>query len=155
MYSALLTAIVLWISGGFGIPANYEHPNIKLVPAQEITFLRYRAFTAAQQRDVLRQQGSMPAADRREAVAIYDDKSETIYLPDTWTGDSAADLSVLVHEMVHHLQNKNQLTYECAGAREQLAYAAQDKWLRLFGRSLESEFQIDAFTLKVTTTCGF
>jgi hypothetical protein len=155
MYSALLTGIVLWISGGFGIPANYEHPKIKLVPAQEITFRRYQAFTAAQQRDGLRQQGSLAAADRREAVAIYDDKSDTIYLSNTWKGDTAADLSVLVHEMVHHLQNKNQIKYECAGAREQLAYAAQDKWLNLFGRSLKSEFQIDAFTLKVTTTCGF
>src|SRR5262249_50319443 len=125
MYSALLTAIVLWISGGFGIPANYEHPSIKLVPAQEVTFLRYRAFTAAQQRDILRQHDSLPAADRREAVAVYDDKNETIYLPDTWKGDTAADLSVLVHEMVHHLQNKNQIKYECAGAREELAYAAQ------------------------------
>jgi hypothetical protein len=155
MYSALLTAIVLWISGGFGIPANYEHPNIQLVPAREITFLRYRAFTAAQQRYILRQQDSQPASDRREAVAIYDDKSETIFLPDTWKGDTAADLSVLVHEMVHHLQNKNQIRYACPGAREELAYAAQDKWLSLFGRSLESEFQIDGFTLKVSTACGF
>ena len=46
MYTALLTAIVLWISANFDFPANYEHPNIKLVPASEITFLRYRAFTA-------------------------------------------------------------------------------------------------------------
>jgi hypothetical protein len=36
-----------------------------------------------------------------------------IVLPDNWNGDMAADLSVLVHEMVHHLQKKNQLKYEC------------------------------------------
>jgi hypothetical protein len=36
-----------------------------------------------------------------------------------------------------------------------MAYAAQDKWLNLFGRDLSSEFELDAFTLKMTTACGF
>ena len=47
MYTALLTAMVLWISANFDFPANYEHPKHKLVLASEITFLRYRAFTAS------------------------------------------------------------------------------------------------------------
>jgi hypothetical protein len=72
-----------------------------------------------------------------------------------WKGDTPAELSVLVHEMVHHLQKKNHLNYECHGAREELAYKVQEKWLSLFGRDLASEFQIDPFTLKVSTTCGF
>jgi len=57
--------------------------------------------------------------------------------------------------MVHHLQKKNQLKYECPGAREELAYKVQEKWLSLFGRDLAAEFQIDPFTLKVSTACGF
>ena len=157
MYSALLTTIVLWISTNFGLPPNYEHPNIKLVPSEEIMFLRFKAFTSAQQREILNQQHSdgQSVSGRREAVAVYDDQNATIFLPDTWKGDTPADLSVLVHEMVHHLQNQAHLRYECQGAREELAYAAQKKWLGLFGRNLEAEFQIDPFTLKVSTTCGF
>jgi hypothetical protein len=57
------------------------------------------------------------------------------------------------HEMVHHLRNRAGKRYNCAGAREELAYAAQDKWLNLFGRNLSTEFQIDAFTLHVGTAC--
>jgi hypothetical protein len=158
MYSALLTAIVLWIATNFGLPPNYEHPNIKLVSSEEIMFLRFKAFTSAQQREILNQQqhsDGQAVSGRRTAVAVYDDQNATIFLPDTWKGDTPADLSVLVHEMVHHLQNKALLKYECQGAREELAYAAQDKWLGLFGRNLEAEFQIDPFTLKVSTTCGF
>jgi hypothetical protein len=63
-------------------------------------------------------------------------------------------MSVVVHEMVHHLQNKAGMSFACPAEREQMAYAAQEKWLGLFGLSLRSEFEIDAFTLKVTTTCG-
>ena len=112
MYSALLTALVLWISANFALPPNYDHPNIKLVPAEEITFLRYRAFTAAQQREIanqLQQSNGDTVSSRREAVAVYDDKTDSIFLPDVWKGDTPADLSVLVHEMVHHLQNKGGL----------------------------------------------
>ena len=54
MYAALLTAIVTWISANFALPPDYNHPQLKLVPAVEITFLRYQAFTPAQRRDVLK-----------------------------------------------------------------------------------------------------
>ena len=33
--------------------------------------------------------------------AIYDDGSRTIYLPEDWTGATPAEVSLLVHEMVH------------------------------------------------------
>jgi hypothetical protein len=156
MHTALLTALVMWISGHFGLAPNYEHPDIKFLPAAEITALRYRAFTPSQQREVasaLHESGGQPS--RREAVAVYDDATKTIFLPDTWKGDNPADISVLIHELVHHLQNMARLRYECAGAREQVAYAAQEKWLNLVQRDLLSEFQIDRFTLKVSTACGY
>nr|WP_246226167.1 hypothetical protein [Chelativorans xinjiangense] len=37
--------------------------------------------------------------EQHNIVAIYDDEARTIYLPDGWTGRSAADLSVLVREI--------------------------------------------------------
>ncbi len=106
MYTALLTAVVTWISANFELPPNYNHPSIKLVPAVEITFLRYKAFTLAEQRELLSLQIEGTAhSTRREAVAVYDDLTKTIFLPHSWKGETPADLSVLVHEMVHHLQN--------------------------------------------------
>ena len=56
-------------------------------------------------------------------------------------------------EMVHHLQNAGGLRYECAQAREALAYQAQDRWLALFGHSLEQDFDLDGFSLLVKTRC--
>ena len=61
MYISLLTAVVTWISANFELPPDYNHPSIKLVPAIEITFLRYKAFTAAQQRELLRLQAERTA----------------------------------------------------------------------------------------------
>jgi len=156
MYTALLTALVLWIATTCDLPPDYDHPNISLVSAEELFHLRYGAFTQAQQHEILTlQTNSAASPDRRETVALYDDRSDTIFLPDGWKGDTPAELSILVHELVHHLQNRAGTRYECPAAREELAYAEQEKWLALFGRSLLSEFQIDPFTLKVSTTCGF
>jgi hypothetical protein len=88
-------------------------------------------------------------------VALYDDADRIVYLPETWTGSTLVDLSVLVHEMVHHLQNLAGMTFACPGAREKLAYAAQKDWLALFGRDFFTELETDPFTLLVRTECSF
>ena len=77
----------------------------------------------------------------------------TIYLAEGWTGLSHADLSVLVHEMVHHMQNLAGLKYHCPQEREKLAYAAQARWLALVGHSLEQDFELDGFSLLFKTRC--
>ena len=76
-----------------------------------------------------------------DILALYSNESKTIYLMDGWTGKTPAELSILVHEMVHHLQNVGQLKFACSQEREELAYKAQDDWLHLFGRDLEPTFR--------------
>jgi hypothetical protein len=56
--------------------------------------------------------------------------------------------------MVHHLQNRSEQKFACPAAREKLAFAAQERWLTIFGRSLGADFGIDPLTLLVRTECG-
>lgn len=135
---ALLVAVVTWLSVNFELPPDYDLPDVSYLPSAEISEIRY---------------GAIAPEKRREVVAIYDDSTQTILLTDEWTGRSPAELSVIVHEMVHHLQNRARLQFECETAREELAYAAQEAWLRLFDRDLETEFGIDPTTLKLSTQC--
>jgi len=135
----LLTAIVIWLSATWGLPAIQDHPRIELAPPATLVAVRIG--------------GSTASASGRELEALYDDRTRTIYLPWGWTGATPAELSVLVHEMVHHLQNVGGLKYECPEAREKPAYAAQDKWLSLFGRNLVDEFELDPMTVLVRTKC--
>jgi hypothetical protein len=92
---------------------------------------------------------------QRETLAAYDSLTRTVLLPEKWTGATVADVSMLVHETVHHLQNVAGLRYECPQASEKPAYEAQEKWLRLYGRDLAGEFELDGFTLLVTTQCFY
>jgi len=149
----LLTVIVTWLSLNFGLPAHHEHPRVEFaIPAK---MAQLRASRLAEGRPDLvsdgAQHGAPPGFD--DVHAIYDDRGRAIYLPVGWTGASPAEVSVLVHEMVHHLQNVAGLEYDCAEAREKPAYQAQARWLELFGGSLAEEFQLDGMTILVRTSC--
>jgi len=145
---ALLTAIVVWLSANLSIPANFDLPHVAFAPQSKMVEMRFReTHSAAQSANV---PGQLP-----DVVAIYDADKKTIVLPEGWTGTTAAELSLLVHEMVHHLQNVNGQKFECPAAREKPAYLAQDQWLRQFGHTLENDFNVDMFTVVVKSACGF
>jgi hypothetical protein len=152
---ALLTAIAIWLSANYALPGTFALPRIERVPSVAMASLRYKGLLSSRQREVsviLTQEASVEKM--RDIVGVYNDETRTIYVSDTWGGQTAAELSILVHEMVHHLQNEAGTSYECPAEREKLAYEAQDKWLGLFGRSLEADFQINGLALLLSTSCA-
>jgi hypothetical protein len=149
----LLFLVLSWLSINFGLPETENVPRIVFLPAEELQQRRDQRISEYQQ-DAIATHFHISEPDiHSKIVAFYDDQAKSIYLSDQWNGRTASELSVLVHEMVHHLQNVSGLHYACAAAREKLAYEAQEKWLGLFGRNLASEFAIDAMTLKLRTEC--
>ncbi|MCC6780586.1 MAG: hypothetical protein IT537_28755 [Hyphomicrobiales bacterium] len=150
----LLAAVATWVAQEFSMPDGQGAPLVKLAPSTTITALRHeRLAPSAALEPVVETPSIVPPSG--DTVAIYIDSSQTIYLPEVWNGRSAADLSILVHEMVHHFQNVLNVKSECPQEREKLAYRAQERWLGLFGRSLESEFGLDGFSLLPKTRCFY
>ena len=146
----LMMAIADWLAGEFDLPRATELPRIAFASPSELVRRRYRLIRS----DTTQASYEMPAQSAvARTVAIYDDSEKTIYLAEHWRGDSAADVSVVVHEMVHHLQNIGHMHFTCARAREATAYEAQEKWLRMYGRSLREDFDIDPFTVLVNAMC--
>jgi hypothetical protein len=133
----LLDTIALWLEINFDLPAAQKHPRLATLPAAELVEMRY---------------GSESSVSPGEVVAVYDDNG-TIYFTEGWTGDSPAQLSVLVHEMVHHLQISADMRFACPGEREAVAYRAQEAWLELFGMNLETTFGIDPAMMLFATVC--
>src|SRR5262245_31978636 len=99
---AFVQEVLAWLSG------NFDLPSIKAAPAI--------AFASKERLSAMRKDGGLASADVRNGpalsseaaddrvVALYDRSSETILLPLGWTGATLAEQSVLVHELVHHLQ---------------------------------------------------
>lgn len=150
----LLTGIVTWLSINLGMPASYDHPRVELVPPAQMDAVRFRGQELRQSPGSALEAGQLARRGRgRDVEGLYDDASRTIYLREGWTGATPTETSVLVHEMVHHLQNVAGLKYECPQAREEPAYVAQNRWLARSGRSIIKEFKLDPMTLLVRTKC--
>jgi hypothetical protein len=159
---AQLTAIADWVATTLNLPLAEDMPRVELVSQDELTRLRYRGFMAGPARTVAGEDRSQAIGGehstplprfQREVVATYDNVTATIYLPSDWNDASQAQQSLLVHEMVHHLQNRAQLKFECAGERERPAYLAQKQWLEQHGLDLKQEFQVDMFTIVALSVC--
>lgn len=151
---ALLAAIAAWLSADFGMSAVQDPPRVMLVPLAKLEMLRFGGLLPDRATHVDNGGDRTVSWDREyDVVALYDDATQTIYVQEGWTGATPAELSVLVHEMAHHLQNLAGSKYRCAEARERPAYVAQARWLALFGKSLGGEFSIDPMTLLVRTAC--
>ena len=135
---ALLDTVMLWLSTNFDLAVSTKPPLLVTITDAKLVEMRY---------------GVAAALRPGEVVAVYDHPGRTIYLSDSWTGSTPADLSVLVHEMVHHLPAVSDMRFACPAEREVVAYRAQEAWLGLFGENLESAFGIDAATLLVGTVC--
>jgi hypothetical protein len=144
--TALLAPILAWITHNFDLPAA-DMPAVELTSPAQIMALRYRGLLPANKNTE-----SLLGANR-SVVALYDLSRQVIYLPEGWTGESPAEQSILVHEMVHHLQHRAKIRFNCPEEREKLAYEAQELWLARFGTSLEQEFELDPFTRLVLVNC--
>ena len=96
---------------------------------------------------------ALPDNQRDTVVSVYDPKKQEIILPVGWTAVTPAEQSVLVHEMVHHLKYSAHLKFNCPQELEAAAYKAQEKWLQFFGKSLDTEFGLDPFTILVNSNC--
>lgn len=112
----------------------------------EMAHLVYQRIPADQQR-------AMSIDQLPKVMSLYSVEKKTIYLQPEWTGQTPAELSILVHEMVHHLQNLRHDAFACPQAEEKLPYDAQEKWLNMFGRTMMTDFGLDKFTISINTTC--
>ena len=134
---ALINGITLWLALTSGLPSAPEYPQIRHLPAEQFARIVPGAVVAN--------------GGEHTLLGLYDAHTKTIVLRDDWDSRNPSRCFGLVHELVHYLQDRASLSYECAGQREALAYDAQQRWLKLFGLDLQSAFQLDPLTLKVRT----
>jgi hypothetical protein len=146
-----LSEIAAWLSSHFALPATAELPHIAFASPAKMAAIRHRGLSAGLQARVVNDEQWVERM--RDVMALYEDASRTIYLREDWTGATPAEMSVLVHEMVHHLQNLATEKFQCPQARERTAYEAQQKWLEDAGADFFKEFEVDPMTLMLRTSC--
>jgi hypothetical protein len=133
----LVVALLAWIGLQLGCEPP-EPPAVRLVPQHQLLTLAY---------------GPAPP-DQASVTAVYESRSRTVYLSETWKASDLANRSTLLHELVHHVQETKAITYPCLAAREALAYHLQARFLTENGIADPYAFlQIDEFTISVLSMC--
>jgi len=109
--SALAEVLEAWLDAHAPWPRRATPPRITLVSAAE---------AAARQ-------GLGASFQRGRLRGLYDPQRGEILLVTPWDRLKAEDVSVLLHELVHHRQAPHH--FYCPAAQEEPAYRLQDQWL--------------------------
>jgi len=98
-----------------------------------------------------------PSGQCLEIVAFYDDASQTIVLREGFDPTKEYDLSLLLHEFVHHLQKINgHKRSDCVGDRERQAYQVQRTFLKERGhKDTNKVLGVDMLTQMIITQCEY
>lgn len=142
----IMALIGKFLAGKLEFPALARLPRVEFASSARIVAIRYKSLSSEPER--LWFNGRPNALDM-----VYDDAQGVIYLSEYWTGGSPAELSVLLHGLVNHMQREHGLTYACVQEREEVAFAAQEAWLKQFGRTLSDTFGLDEATYMLSTQC--
>jgi hypothetical protein len=86
-------------------------------------------------------------------LALYHADSGTVLLRSDWDMRDLRDRSILVHELVHHLQANAGREYVCKGAMERQAYDIQAAWLEARGADLLEVMNMNGLFLYAVTRC--
>ena len=111
-------ALVRWIAANSGYAAE-----LKQTP-------RFVFLTPEAIRHSFSGSSSMGYADQTSAVQAAQTRG-TIYLPESFA--LGRDDYILVHELVHHLQDESGKRFACLAAREREAYVIQTKFVQETG----------------------
>ena len=154
-----ITAFMLWISSETVWPIP-EHPNIIYLTEHEI-----RAYAYGCDEDPIPKL-TKELCDAREfwdldnkgPLALYNHDEQVIVLNKKFDINTIHDQSVLMHELVHHMQNHigvNLKTVGCKGELEKEAYELQDRWLKeKYDANVYDVIGINELFLMVLTSCS-
>jgi hypothetical protein len=82
----LLNAIATWLSTEFELPTIRNLPKIEILPAARINAMHYGRLLPGS----VTTESTLPSRSHGDIVAVYSDAARTIYLPEGWTGKTAA-----------------------------------------------------------------
>ena len=132
----ILTALMIWLGANTTLDTNHDIPKVVFLPQEKMEQIYYV---------------DEPEKLPNELHGIYDTDSDTIILRDTWDRRKPWDMGVLLHEMVHYLQDMNNLEFNCTAEMEKDAWPIQQKYLK---DQHDYVWEYDGLWYMVISTCA-
>jgi|DEB0MinimDraft_3_1074331.scaffolds.fasta_scaffold11338_3 hypothetical protein len=110
---SVIAAMLLWIGANTNYNVDLQHPEIIFLPQDHLE--------KAYSREKVPQDTDLHA--------FYDLKNNTIYLSENFNLYSAWDKGVLLHELIHYVQDQNKAKFECLAKMEGEVWPLQKQYL--------------------------
>ena len=108
----ILIALMIWIGANTDYKTDVPLPVVEFKTQVEMESLYYGE---------RKREGDL--------YGFYNLKKNVIILPDTWDSARPFDLGLLVHEMIHYLQDVNEIQFQCVAEMEADAWPLQKQYL--------------------------
>ena len=131
----ILISLMLWLSVNTPFNTNHELPKVTFLPQEELNHLFYGEHKI----------------EGNKLYGMYSLETDTIILPNTWDPNKPWDLAVLLHEMIHYLQDMNEMEFNCVQEMERDAWPIQQFYLK---KVHDYDWDYDAMWYMVISTCA-
>jgi len=158
--SAVITAMMIWISTVTGLPIPSISPSIEYSDGRTMKLLLYGCDLPGESihPEICKEIRNMDTYSRiqNNTLGLYDHHNHRIFLnPSIKDMDSVVSDSIVVHELVHAMQFPAKVPYKCMGQLEELAYDTQSLYLLSQGRKdIFIELDLSPLFLFITVTCN-
>ena len=132
----IITALMIWLGANTPFDTNHDIPKVIFLPQEQMEKMFYKG------------EDEMP----NTLHGLYDKESDTIILPDTWDRRNPWDMGILLHEMVHYLQDQNGIKFSCTAEMERDAWPTQQKYLK---EQHDYVWDYDGLWYAVISTCNY
>ena len=151
-----MTAMMLWISSqtGWEIPTL---PSLSFFTAQEMKRYAYGCDmdpVPVGNEDLCSSKEFWYLDEYEQQntpLGLYDHEKQEIIVRDGFDIDTIHDQSILLHELVHYVQDTNGIQYQCPAEMEQESWPLQKQYL---ANVHNFHWEYDALWHMVISTCG-
>lgn len=110
---SLIAAMLIWIGSNTNYNVDLVHPKVILLPQDQLENL----YTKGE------------GLQNSTLHGFYNTDNNTIYLPDSFNQYNAWHKGVLLHELIHFVQDMNQVVFACRAEMEKESWPLQKKYL--------------------------
>ena len=131
----IIAWLMLWLGTNTYLNADHPHPTVILMPQAEMNSLYFK--------DNDHEPDSLHG--------LYNKEDDTIILPDDWNKEDPFDMSVLLHELVHYLQDVNGMQFNCTQEMEKDSWPIQQNFLK---KVYNYDWNYDKLWYIMISSCG-
>ncbi len=131
----ILTALLIWIGANTYFNTNHDVPQVIFLPQGQLNQMYYK---------------DLPH-DGNTLHGLYHTETDTIYLPDTWDRRDPWAMGVLLHEVLHYLQDQNKMEFKCTNEMERDVWPIQQQYLK---KVHNFDWDYDELWYMVISTCN-